>query len=200
MKTPWAPLIALLALVALTAMACGEETPEPTPTPVPTVAPTPTPTPTPVPPTPTPTPAAAAEPTAPAMTFDVPGFTTEVTGQEIADTLFDEEEQACIREAVGDAAYAMLLESSPLTPDAQGTTSFFGECLAPETAVVLFMAGFQAAAEGAISENSLNCIGNAALPHAAGLFEAELDPAVQFSLIGCLTGQEMQVLQRLTTQ
>lgn len=200
MKTPWALLIALLAVVVLMAVACGEETPEPTPTPVPTPTPMPTPTPTPVPPTPTPMPAAAAEPTVPAMTFTVPEFTAAVTGQEIADTLFSEEEQACIRGAIGDDAYAMLLESSPLTPDAQGTTSFFGECLTPETAVVLFLAGFQSAAEGAISENSLNCIGNAALPHAAVLFEAELDPAVQFSLIGCLTGQEMQVLQRLTTQ
>ena len=197
MKTPWAPLIALLALVALTAMACGEETPEPTPTPVPTVAPTPTPTP--VPPTPTPTPAAAAEPTAPPVTFTVPEFSPDVTGQDIAE-LFSEEEQTCIREAIGEDAYAMLLESNPLTPEAQGTTSFFGECLSPETGVVLFLAGFQSAAGGAISENSLNCIGNAALPHHAVLFEAELDPAVQFSLIGCLTGQEMQVLQRLTTQ
>ena len=198
MKTPWVTLVALLALVALTAMACGEETPEPTPTPVPTVAPTPTPTP--VPPTPTPTPAAAAEPTAPAMTFDVPAFTAEVTGQEIADTLFNEEEEACVREAIGEDAYAMLIESQPLTPEAQGTTSFFGQCLTPETGVVLFLAGFQAAAEGAISENSLNCIGNAALPHHAVLFEAELDGAVSFALIACLTGQEMQVLQALSTQ
>ena len=198
MKTPWALLIALLALVALTAMACGEETPEPTPTPVPTVAPTPTPTP--VPPTPTPTPAAAAEPTAPPMTFTVPEFPPDVTGQHIADTLFTEEEQTCIRDAVGEDAYAVLLESNPLTPEAQGSTTFFGECLSPETAVVLFLAGFQGATGGAISENSLNCIGNEALPHHAILFEEELDPAVQFSLIGCLTGQEMQVLQRLTTQ
>ena len=198
MKTPWAPLIALLALVALTAMACGEETPDPTPTPVPTVAPTPTPTPTPVPPTPTP--AAAAEPTAPAMTFTVPEFPPGVTGQEIGDTLFSEEEKGCVRDAIGEDAYAMLLESSPLTPEAQGTTAFFGECLAPETAVTLFLAGFQAASGGALSENSMNCIGNAALPHHAVLFEEELDPAVQFSLIACLTGQEMQALQALTTQ
>ena len=198
MKTPWAPLIALLALVALTAMACGEETPEPTPTPVPTVAPTPTPTP--VPPTPTPTPAAAAEPTAPSMTFTVPELPPDVTGQYIADALFSEEEQTCIREAVGEDAYAMLLESNPLDPAAQGSTTFFGKCLSQQTSVVLFLAAFQGAAEGAISENSLNCIGNAALPHHAVLFEAQLDPAVQFSLIGCLTGQEMQVLQRLTTQ
>ncbi len=197
MKTRWVLLMALLALVAVIAVACGEEEPEPTPTPVPT--PTPTPTPTPVPPTPTPTPAAAAEPTAPAMTFTVPAFTAEVTGAEIAE-LFNEEEQNCIRDEIGADAYTMLLESKPLTPEAQGTTAFFGKCLSPETAVVLFLAGFQSAAEGAISENSLNCIGNAALPHSAVLFEAQLDPAVQFSLIGCLTGQEMQVLQRLSTQ
>lgn len=197
MKTPWVLLIALLAVFAMMAVACGEEEPEPTPTPVPT--PTPTPTPTPVPPTPTPTPAAAAEPTAPAMTFTVPQFTSEVTGAEIAE-LFNDEEKACISNEIGADAYAMLLEAQPLTPEAQGTTAFFGKCLEPETSVVLFLAGFQSAAEGAISENSLNCIGNAALPHSAVLFEAQLDPAVQFSLIGCLTGQEMQVLQRLTTQ
>ena len=197
MKTPWAPILALLVLVALVAVACGEEEPEPTPVPTPT--PMPTPTPTPVPPTPTPTAAAMAEPTAPAMTFTVPQFTAASTGEEIAE-LFSEEEKACISGEIGADAYAMLLESTPLNVEAQGTTAFFGKCLTPETSVVLFLAGFQTAAEGAISENSLNCIGNAALPHAAVLFEAELDPAVQFSLIGCLTGQEMQVLQRLTTQ
>ena len=134
------------------------------------------------------------------MTFTVPEFPPDVTGQHIAATLFTEEEQTCIRDAVGEDAYAVLLESNPLTPEAQGSTTFFGECLSPETAVVLFLAGFQGATGGAISENSLNCIGNEALPHHAILFEEELDPAVQFSLIGCLTGQEMQVLQRLTTQ
>ena len=200
MKTPWVTLIALLALVALTAMACGEETPEPTPTPVPTVAPTPTPTPTPAPPTPTPTAAAATQPSAPAMTFDVPEFPPALTGKDLAEALFSEEEQTCIREAVGEDAYAVLLESNPLSPEAQGSTTFFGECLSQETAVVLFLAGFQGAAGGQISADSLNCIGNAALPYHAVLFEAELDPAVQFSLIGCLTGQEMQILQRLATQ
>ena len=200
MKNPWAPLIALLILGALTAMACGEETPEPTPTPVPTVAPTPTPTPTPTPVPPTPTPAAMAEPTAPAMTFTVPEFPPDVTGADVAETLFSEEEQGCIREAIGEDAYATLLESNPLSPEAQGSTAVFGMCLSPETAVVIFLAGFQGATGGALSENSMNCIGNAALPHTATLFEEELDPGIQFALLGCLTGQEMQALQRLATQ
>ena len=118
----------------------------------------------------------------------------------LEEVMFSEDEQSCIREAIGDDAYAMLLESNPLDPAAQGTTTIFGECLSQETSVTLFLAGFQVVAGGAISDASMTCVGNAVAPHHAVLSAAELDPAVEFGFLPCLTPEEMAALQALAPQ
>ena len=205
MKTLRAMLIGFVALVALMAIACGdsEDTTVVEPTPEPTVAQTPTPEPTPTPTPEPPTPAtgtAGTQTDTTGMTFTVPEFSADVTGKDIVEVMFSEDEQSCIREAIGDDAYAMLLESNPLGPAAQGTTTIFGECLSQETSVTLFLAGFQVVAGGAISDASMTCVGNAVAPHHAVLSAAELDPAVEFGFLPCLTPEEMAALQALAPQ
>ena len=205
MKTLQTTIIVLVALIALFTVACGDSEEETVvePTPEPTVAPTPAP-PTPVPPTPTPepvmAPADSTDGDAMAMTFDVPEFGPETTGMDVAQALFSEEEIACIQSTLGPEASAAVLSTNVLDPEAAGSTVVFGECLGPESAVTLFLAGFQGAAGGALSESTLNCIGNAVAPHYEVLFAEELDPAVMFSFIPCLSPEEMAALQSLAPQ
>ena len=201
MKTLRATLAVLFALVVLMAMACGdseetttvESTPEPTP--APTVAPTPIPVPT-VAPTPIPEPTATATAETPAgATFTMPEIPPGATGKDVVAAMLSEAEQTCIREAIGADAYALLLESNPLDPAAQGSTTFLGACLSQETAVIFFLAGLQTATGGAISDTTLACIATAVAPHHALLFEDELDPVVTFGFLPCLQPEEMAALQ-----
>lgn len=194
-------LIALVACAALLAVACGsEEAAEVEPAPEPTVAPTP------VPPTPTPEPTPEPEPTtapvtAPApsaaMTFDVPDFGPETTGQDVADALFSPEEVSCITTALGPEGSQALLEANVLDPARQGTTEVFNECLTQENAVVIFLAALKASAGGQMGEDTLNCVGNAIAPHYEVLFAGETDPAVMFGILPCLSPEEMAALASL---
>lgn len=188
----------LLVLVALLAVACGDsgEDAAPDPTPEPTVAPTPEPTPIPQ----VTAPAADAQAGAAAMTFDVPEFTTETTGMEVAEALLSQEELDCVQSSLGPEASAALLSSNVLVPEAAGATGVFGECLSQENSVTVFLAGMQAATGGALSESTLNCIGNGVAPHHAVLFTEELDPAVMFALLPCLQPEEIAALQTLAPQ
>ena len=199
-------LMVLVALVALLAIACGdsEEAAVVEPTPEPTVAPTPEPTP--VPPTPTPEPVTAPADSTDAMgssgdmTFTVPDFGPETTGMDVAEALLSEEEIGCIQSTLGPEASAALLTANVLDPAAAGSTAVFGECLTQENSVTLFLAGFQGATGGALSEETLNCIGNAVAPHHTILFAEELDPAVVFGFLPCLSPDEMAALQSLAPQ
>ncbi len=205
MKTLRTTIIVLVALVALLAVACGDSEEETVvePTPEPTVAPTPVP-PTPVPPTPTSepvmAPADSTDGDATAMTFDVPDFGPETTGQEIADAFFSPEEISCITTAIGPEGVQALLGANVLDPAAQGSTEVFGECLTQENSVTLFLAGFKAAAGGAFDEDTLNCIGNAIAPNYKALFAAETDPAVMFGILPCLSPEQMTALSGLAPQ
>ena len=197
-------LMVLVALVALLAIACGdsEEAAVVEPTPEPTVAPTATP----VPPTPTPEPVMAPADSTDAMgssddmTFTVPDFGPETTGMDVAEALLSPEEIACVQSTLGPEASAALLAANVLDPAAAGSTAVFGECLTQENSVTLFLAGFQGATGGALSEETLNCIGNAVAPHHTILFAEELDPAVVFGLLPCLSPDEMAALQTLAPQ
>ena len=192
----------LIALVALLAVACGsEEATEVEPTPEPTVAPTP------VPPTPTPEPTPEPEPTvapvtAPApsdaVTFDVPDLSVGATGQEIVDHVLTEEEATCVRNAVGEAAYAGLLQMPVLDPSAEMTGGdVIGPCLSKESAVLFFLTGFNAATGGMIADETLNCIGNGLLPLEVDILAAEPDPSVMFAFVPCLSPEEMAALSSL---
>ena len=214
MKTLRTTIMVLVAVVALLAVACGDSEEETVvePTPEPTVAPTPVP-PTPVPPTPEPEP--TAEPAtdgvpstgtgdmptdAMAMTFDVPDFGPETTGQEIADAFFSPEEISCITTAMGPEGVQALLAANVLDPAAQGSTEVFGECLTQENSVTLFLAGFKAAAGGTLDEDTLNCVGNAIAPNYKVLFAGETDPAVMFGILPCLSPEQMTALSGLAPQ
>lgn len=209
MRTLRTTFLALFVVVALLAVACGdsEEDTVVEPTPEPTVAPTPIPTPvppTPVPPTAVPaaadtmTDTPAVEPGS--MTFDVPDLPPDVTGQQVVDSLFSEEEQSCLKGALGEDAYEMLLQMSVLDPAAQGATAVFGECLTQENSVLLFLAGMSGATGGAISDETLNCIGNTVAPNHSVLFAEDLDPTVMFSFLPCLQPDEMAALASFAPQ
>lgn len=198
-------LIALVACAALLTIACGsEEATEVEPTPEPTVAPTP------VPPTPTPEPTPEPEPTAApvtepapsaAMTFDVPDLSLGATGQDIVDHVLTEEEATCVRNAVGEAAYAGLLQMPVLDPSAEMTGGdVIGPCLSKESAVLFFLTGFNAATGGMIADDTLNCIGNGLLPLEVDILAAEPDPSVMFAFVPCLSPEEMAALSSLAPQ
>lgn len=195
-------LIALVACAALLAVACGsEEATEVELTPEPTVAPTP------VPPTPTPEPTPEPEPTAApvtepapsaAMTFDVPDLSLGATGQDIVDHVLTEEEATCVRNAVGEEAYAGLLQMPVLDPSAEMTGGdVIGPCLSKESAVLFFLTGFNAATGGMIADDTLNCIGNGLLPLEVDILAAEPDPSVMFAFVPCLSPEEMAALSSL---
>ena len=204
-------LLALFVMVALLAVACGdsEDAAVVEPTPVPTVAPPPTPEPTPVPPTPTPEPVmvpadstdgAGTAPAAGSMTFNVPNFGPETTGMDVAEALLSAEEIACVQSTLGPEASAALLAANVLDPAAAGSTEVFGECLTQENSVTLFLAGLQGVAGGTLSEETLNCAGNAVAPYHTVLFAAETPPEVTFGVLPCLSPEEMEALMSAAQQ
>ena len=96
------------------AVACAE----PTPTPVPTPTPTPTATPTPIPPTPTPVPSAEGG---------------GIKGKDLF-AMLDESEVACIKEAAGEAMYAVALELTITMSMADNPAgAFIFQCLSEES-------------------------------------------------------------------
>lgn len=125
--------IALALALFLVGAACGSDdepapAPTATPTAVPTATPTPEPTPTPPPATPEPTPTPAVEPAGSLEDFYL---TDTTTGRELMDRL-SEEEQDCLRGAIGEIAYAAFLDV-PVTRvigevGTGGASSFLG-CL-----------------------------------------------------------------------
>lgn len=113
---PFAPLVLPLILIALLGLAVACSEPTPTPTPVPT--PTPTPTATPVP-TPTPEPA--------------PATGGGIKGKDLF-PLLPEDELNCLKEAAGEAMYAMALEMTitmELANDPAG--AFMFQCVSEES-------------------------------------------------------------------
>ena len=134
------------------------------------------------------------------MTFEVPGFGPDTTGQDVAEALLSQEEVACVTSALGPEATQELLTMKVLDPAAAGATAVFGECLTQENSVSLFLAGFKGVLGGEMSDDTANCIGNSVWPHHKILFEETLDPSVVFGFIPCLSPDEMTALQALLPQ
>ena len=187
-------LLGALALVfALTALvaACGSDpTPAPTatqappptaapteppaPTPEPTEAPSPTPEPTPTPTTaPAPTATTAPTATATAMPTEVPAptmtladlqFTQATVGKDLFD-LLSQEETDCIKGAVGEQVYQVIMATPILMAagDASGAAFLFN-CLTPENVIYLGVA-FLSAQAGGWSDDSRACIVQVGLEH-----------------------------------
>ena len=187
-----ASLAALAALALLLAAACtDDDEPEPTPTaapatatPTPTASPEPTPTPTPEPTptaTPDPTPTATPEPTPTSTPEPTPApsmrdfrITPSTTGGDLLDRL-SAEENACIKEGVGDFVYE-LLRTTPLLAagsDPAAAASLFN-CLSVDNVVLAGLAMSDAAGGGLYSDESYECIADLSL----GL------PAIIFSRLG----------------
>lgn len=196
-------LIALVVCAALLAVACGSEEaaeiePAPEPTAAPTSTPEPTATPTPEPPPAPEAPTPPVAPEAPVMTFDVPDLPPDATGQDIVDNLLTEEEATCVRDTIGDAAYAGMLQANVLDPNSEVTGGqVLGPCLSKESAILFFLAGMSGLTGGAISDESLNCIGNALWPLEVNLFAAEPDPSLAFAFLPCVTPEELVALTSL---
>ena len=176
-RTAAAMVVATLALAVAAACTGDDDEPEPTPTAAPATA-TPTPAPATATPTPEPTPTSTPEPTpastpaptstpqaaepAPAMRDLVINATT--TGQDLLDRL-SEEENACIKAAVGDFVYDVI-RGTPLLAagsDPSAAAPLFA-CLAPENVVLLGAAILDAAAGGR-SEESRTCVVDLVLKH-----------------------------------
>ena len=187
-----APVLALAMFALLLAAACtGDDEPEATPTAAPaTATPSPTSTPEPTPsPTPEPTPTATPEPTPTATPEPTPTPTPEpspapsmrnfrvtpsTTGGDLLDRL-SAEENACIKEGVGDFVYDFL-RTTPLLAaggDPAAAASLFS-CLSVDNVVLAGLAMSDAAGGGLYSDESYDCIADLSL----GL------PAMIFSRLG----------------
>ena len=169
---------ALIAALPLAAACSGDSEPEPTPTAAPATA-TPTPTPTPTPtaeptPTATPTPApATATPTPEAAEpLSMRDFVVDAstTGQDLIDRL-SEDEAACIKAAVGDFVFEILLGTPLLMAgtDAGGSAQPLFACLSVENVVLLGLA-FSDAQTGFRDDESRECIQELALEHPEIIF------------------------------
>ena len=167
-------LTIVLAVIGLSAFlvvtACSSEptpTPTPTPTPIPIAAPTPTPTAT---PTPTPSPVLAADEAALSMRGFVLDAST--TGKDLFGRL-SEEENSCIKEALGEAGYNFMLDVRLLAGagNAAPSAPMFA-CLAPENVALLGVA-FLSISVGGHTDESLACMNDLALAH-PGLIYARL--------------------------
>ncbi len=151
------------------------DTPAPTETPIPTITPAPTNTPTP-PDTPVPTeapaPTEARAPTEAPETSEMTAgslrdlkVTEATTGRDLT-SLLSEEENSCIRSAVGDAFYG-LIQAAPIMMMAAGDisqTAPLFNCLAEENVVYLVVAFLDAQA-GGWEEESRRCITEVGLSH-----------------------------------
>ena len=136
-----APAVIILHALIIIA-ACSA----PAPTPTPTATPIPTPTPTPVP------------------ALSMRDFTLDpsTTGKDLFDRL-SEQESACVKEVMGDAAYQAML-SFPLlaaTGDPAAAAPIFG-CMTPENTVLAGVAFLDTAAGGRSNETR-ECIADFAL-------------------------------------
>lgn len=156
-------IFALLAIFAIAVACGGEDEPESTPTPPPATA-----TPSPAPATPTPTPE-AVQPALSMRDFIVDESTT---GQDLLDRL-SEEENDCLKAALGEAVYE-ILRATPLLAatgsggDSSASAPLFA-CLTEEN-VVLAGVAFLNAAAGGYSEESRVCIADLALSHPEVIF------------------------------
>ena len=175
------PLVALAALLVIAAACTGDDEDDPTPTPPVPAADTPEPTPTPTPeptstaaPTPPPTeappPSAAEAPTPPPPEAPPPSatqpatslldlrITAATTGKDIMDRI-SEAEQVCIREALGEVIYEIMLATPILlaaSSNASAASPLF-TCLTPDNVATLGAAFIDAQAGGR-SEASRTCI------------------------------------------
>lgn len=161
---------AALAAVMALAAACGGGSPEvPTPAPIPTPEPTATatpvpPTPTPIPPTPTPVEEPAAR-----KSLESLQLTPSTLGSDLIDAL-SEEEVSCIKAAVGDQIFGLMLSSPIMQASANPAAAapIFG-CLTIESIVYFGVAMFDAQAGGWEPE-SRACIVRLGLEHPEAIF------------------------------
>ena len=183
--------ITITIAIAIGAACGGDDGPAPTPTPPPetaapvpeTPAPAPTPTPTPTPetatpvpetPTPTATPAPTPVPAADGAAMSLRGFVLDAstTGKDLFGRLSDEE-NGCIEEVLGEAAYTFMLNIPLLagSGDAAAAAPLLA-CLTPENGALLGVA-FLSATVGGHADESLACMTDLALAH-PGLIYARL--------------------------
>ena len=152
-------VLAVIGLSALVVLAACSSEPTPTPTPTPTPNPTPTATPT---ATPTSTPVPAVDGAAMSMRGFVLDAST--TGKDLFDRL-SEEENGCIKEALGETVYNFMLNAQLLAGggDPAAAAPLF-KCLAPENGAILGVA-FLSATVGGHTDESLACMTDLALAH-----------------------------------
>ncbi len=204
MKTNLLVAATLAAMIALAA-ACGGGSPEvPTPAPIPTPEPTATatpvpPTPTPIPPTPTPVEEPAAR-----SSLESLQLTPSTLGSDLIDAL-SEEEVSCIKAAVGDQIFGLMLSSPIMQASANPAAAapIFG-CLTIESIVYFGVAMFDAQA-GVWEPESRACIVQLGLEHPEAIFvqmgldwEGEEPSAASatnvynLAIYDCLTDEEKQ--------
>ncbi len=179
-------VIAVVALTALVIAAACSPTPPAMPTLTPPAIPTPTPTaiPTPTPPamptltppaiptpTPTATPAPTPAPAADGAAMSMHDFVLDesTTGKDLFDRL-SEQENDCIRGALGDTVYQFMI-GLPLMSgggDAASAASLFS-CLTQEN-VVLLGVSFLSVTVGGHTDESRACITDLALQHPELIF------------------------------
>ena len=137
--TPRLPLL-IVAVVCMAALAaaCGSD-PEPTPTPEPTPNATPT-------ATPVPTPTPAPEP----VMIDEGTLGRDIIG------MFNENEATCIRDTLGDATLAVLMDT-PVMTAGPVFDEFPFDCLAAETGANLAV-GLMGAQAGGLTAETASCL------------------------------------------
>ena len=176
MKTYLLVAAALAAMIVLAA-ACGGDSPE-VPTPAPTATPEPTPTATPVPPTPTPVPptptaipptSTPGEEPASRKSLENLQLTPSTLGSDLVDAL-SEEEVSCIKAAVGDQIFGLMLSSPIMQASANPAAAApIFACLTIESIVYFGVAMFDAQAGGWEPE-SRRCIAQLGLEHPEAIF------------------------------
>lgn len=170
-------MAATLAAMIVLAAACGGGSPEtPTPAATATLEPTPTATPvpptqTPVPPTPSPIPPTSipVEEPAAGKSLENLKITQSTLGSELVDAL-SEEEVACIKAAVGDQFFGLMLSSPIMQASANpGAAAPLFACLTIESVVYFAIALFDSQAGGWEPETR-SCIAQLGLEHPEAIF------------------------------
>ena len=191
----WFGVAALLLAIVVVAVACGSDptaTQESTATPEPTA--TPVPTSTPIPPTAAPTEA----PEAAIVSLEDLVLTPATTGKDLIDAV-SEEEVACIKAAVGDAFFELLLVVPIMqaSADPAAAAPLLG-CLAVDSVLLFGIALFDAQSGGWAPETRTCMIGVArehpdAILGALGMESssaASVDHPYLVELYTCMTPEE----------
>ena len=180
----------LVAVIALAAACSSDPTPTSPPppraTPTPTPVPTATPTPTVAPATAMPAPA-TSEPVAMGPSDDFVVTETTTGGDLIA--LFSETEAACVRDSLGEEAFATLRDTRVM--EIGDTIPVPFECLTPETTTDLQVALF-ASEIGGLTAESRSCVKEVFAANPGVNASSDLSAQVAFAsdLQACLTEEE----------